>query len=54
MGLGIGGNLHVVDGFGIVAMASVFPILTMLLYGLVVQARQRQILLPPEESSNDE
>ncbi len=42
MGLGIGNGLEVVDGFGIVAMASVFPIITMLLYGLLIRARQRQ------------
>ena len=34
MGLGIGGGLNVVDGFGIVSMASLFPILTMLIFGI--------------------
>ena len=37
MGLGIGANVPgVIDGFGILALASVGPILTVLLVGLVV------------------
>jgi hypothetical protein len=51
LGLGIGGGLNVVDGFGIVAMASVFPILTTLLYGLLVRSRQRQLLATMEEEA---
>lgn len=54
MGLGVGGELKVVDGFGIVAMASVFPIMTMLIYGILSQRRQRQILLTAEEGIHDE
>ena len=54
MGLGIGGELKVVDGFGIVAMASVFPILTMLIYGIAVQMRQRQLLQAQTEVNSDE
>ncbi|HNW10181.1 MAG TPA: DUF1538 domain-containing protein [Candidatus Rifleibacterium sp.] len=54
MGLGIGGELNVVDGFGIVAMASVFPILTMLIYGIIVQMRQRQLLQAQTEVNGDE
>jgi len=42
MGLGIGGELDVVDGFGVLAMASVYPIISVLVYGLVVRARQRR------------
>ncbi len=53
MGLGIGGDLKVVDGFGIVTMASLFPILTMLVYGILVQMRQRQILQTTEEDSHE-
>ncbi len=53
MGLGIGGELKVVDGFGIVAMASVFPILTMLIYGIMVQRRQRQILQADMEETHE-
>lgn len=49
MGLGIGGGLNIADGFGIVAMASVFPILTMLLYGIIVKYKQHSVLNPTEE-----
>lgn len=44
MGLGIGGELNVVDGFGIVAMTCIFPILTMLIYGISMKTKQRYIL----------
>lgn len=44
MGLGIGTQIGVVEGFGILAMASVFPILTVLITGLVVNNRRRQNL----------
>jgi hypothetical protein len=54
MGLGVGGELKVVDGFGIVAMASIFPIMTMLVYGIMVQMRQRQILQVAKEESHEE
>lgn len=53
MGLGIGGELNVVDGFGIVAMASVFPILTMLIYGIMVQRRQREVLHANVEEAHE-
>ena len=46
--------MNVVDGFGIVAMASVFPILTMLIYGIIVQMRQRQLLQAQTEVNGDE
>jgi hypothetical protein len=54
MGLGIGGELKVVDGFGIVAMASVFPIITMLIYGIRVRRKQRLILVKNGGESNGE
>jgi hypothetical protein len=41
MGLGIGNQIGVTEGFGILAMASVCPILTVLLVGLVV-TRERK------------
>lgn len=45
MGLGIGANVHgVIDGFGILALASVGPILTVLLVGLVVSRSRREEL----------
>jgi predicted outer membrane lipoprotein len=44
MGLSIGGELNISDGFGVLALASAFPILTVLLYGLLAQSRQRRSL----------
>jgi hypothetical protein len=41
MGLGFGRALGVVEGFGILAAASVFPILSVLVFGLYVQRRSR-------------
>jgi hypothetical protein len=52
LGLGIGGELNVVDGFGILAMASVCPIISVLLFGLVVRARQRREFEAPEEEED--
>mgnify|MGYP001364284313 CR=1 FL=1 len=45
MGLGIGGELHISDGFGILAMASTFPIITVLAYGLYSRYLQFQTLI---------
>lgn len=45
MGLSIGGELNVIDGFGVLALASVFPIITVLIYGLIMQAKQRKSIL---------
>lgn len=44
MGLGIGGQVGVVEGFGILAMASVYPILTVLAVSLWVSRRRRAAL----------
>ncbi|MFO7574637.1 MAG: DUF1538 domain-containing protein [Bacteroidales bacterium] len=44
MGLSIGGELNVVDGFGVLALASVFPIITVLVFGLIVQIKQQRSL----------
>ena len=41
MGLSIGGELGVADGFGILAMASVYPITSVMIYGLIIRRRQR-------------
>jgi hypothetical protein len=42
MGLGIGANVPgVIDGFGILALASVGPILTVLAVGLVVSRSRK-------------
>jgi Protein of unknown function (DUF1538) len=45
MGLGIGGQVGVVEGFGILAMASVYPIVTVLGVSLWVTRRRRKDLL---------
>jgi Protein of unknown function (DUF1538) len=44
MGLGIGGQVGVVEGFGILAMASVYPIATVLGVGLWVARRRKAAL----------
>ncbi len=44
MGLGIGAELHVSDGFGILALASTFPIITVLVYGLYSRSKQNKTL----------
>ncbi len=42
MGLSIGGALNISDGFGILALASAFPIITVLLFGLYKQSKQKR------------
>ena len=54
MGLGIGGELHVSDGFGLLAMASAYPIVSVLLFGLAVRSRQRKHLREAEREDDDE
>lgn len=44
MGLGVGGQLGVVEGFGLLAMASVAPIMSVMIVGLVVNARRKAAL----------
>ena len=41
MGLGIGSSIGALEGFGVLAMASVFPILTVLVVGLTVGKNNR-------------
>lgn len=48
MGLGLGGQVGVIEGFGILSMASVCPILSVLSVGLFVAMRQKAAL---QESS---
>lgn len=50
MGLGIGTQVGVVEGFGILSLASVFPILGVLLVGLYTSRKSKKLLL----SSNDD
>lgn len=47
MGLGIGTQLNTVDGFGILASASIFPILTVLIMGLWIE-KSRSLSLDNE------
>lgn len=42
MGLSIGGALNMADGFGILALASAFPIITVLAFGLLKNAKQKR------------
>ena len=42
MGLGFGSAVNAIEGFGILAMASICPILSVMTVGLVVQRRQRR------------
>ncbi len=42
MGLSIGGELNIVDGFGVLALASALPIITVLLFGLYTRSNQRR------------
>ena len=51
MGLGIGTQVGVVEGFGILASASVCPILSVLLLGLHINRKRKAALI--EESIND-
>jgi hypothetical protein len=41
LGLGIGGEVGVVEGFGVIAIVSVFPILFVLTTGLALTIRRR-------------
>ena len=51
MGLGIGGQVGVVEGFGILSMASVCPILSVLCVGLFVTARRNKSLRAENQSA---
>jgi hypothetical protein len=44
MGISIGSELNISDGFGVLALASAFPIITVLLYGLIAQAKQKKAI----------
>lgn len=54
MGLGIGGELKVVDGFGILAMASAYPIISVMAYGFWMQRRQTRSLQRAEGETDEE
>lgn len=48
MGLGIGNQMGTVDGFGVLAAASAFPILSVLLMGMIVE-KSRKLSLRDSE-----
>lgn len=54
MGLSIGGVLNVVDGFGVLALASAFPIITVLVFGLYAKAKQKQSISDNLMEDSDE
>jgi hypothetical protein len=53
MGLGVGGEVDVVEGFGTLAMASVYTIVTVMVYGLMLQAGQRRSIRAAEEAQDE-
>lgn len=53
MGLGIGSELNVTEGFGTLAMASVYPVLTVMIYGLMLRARQRRSIRVAEVADDE-
>jgi hypothetical protein len=53
MGLGLGEQLNIADGFGVLAMASVYPILAVLLFGMGLQLKQRGSLRAEERGMQE-
>jgi len=51
LGLGLGLQTGVIEGFGILSMASVCPILSVLLVGLVVTKRRKAALKESSKST---
>jgi hypothetical protein len=54
MGLSIGGALNISDGFGILALASAFPIITTLTFGLYIRNKQKRSLDNQSNTENNE
>jgi len=52
LGVSVGGELQVVDGFGVLALASACPVLTVLVYGMVLRLRQRRSIRALEGHAN--
>lgn len=50
MGLGIGGQVGVIEGFGILSMASVSPIISVLIVGVMVNRKRKVAQREPESS----
>jgi hypothetical protein len=53
MGLGLGSQVGVIEGFGILATASVCPILTTLALGLLVARRRKAVLTESVQASKE-
>jgi len=53
MGLSIGGALNISDGFGVLALASAYPIITVLLFGLIAKAKQKRSLATQNTEENE-
>jgi hypothetical protein len=53
MGLGLGAQVGVIEGFGILAAASVCPIFTTLTLGLLVARRRKAILTESIQASKE-
>lgn len=51
MGVGIGNAVSVQDGFGVLSLASIGPILSVLTLGLIVEALQKRKELPNERAA---
>lgn len=54
MGLGIGGQLGISEGFGILALASVYPILSVMTYGFYVRIHQHRLMFNDNRENKDE
>lgn len=54
MGIGIGSQSSTTEGFGILAMASVFPIMSVLIMGLWVKNTRQKILIDDDFDDEDE
>lgn len=54
LGLGVGGQIGVVEGFGILAMASVCPILSVLSIGLWVERNRRKSIEASDKADDEQ
>ena len=52
MGVGLGNQVGVVEGFGVLALASAWPVLVVLCMGLVLRQRQRRDTLAVESGGD--
>ncbi len=54
MGLGIGAEMDIGDGFGILSLASLFPILAVLIYGIIIRIRSSRTIHAVELEKKNE